>query len=237
MASGSSTQKTGLQTVQASAVQPKHVEWIYPDRIPRGGLTNIVGDPGIGKGWFCVHVTSKVTSGGTLPGMPNPILAINVLILAAEDEPETVLRPRLEDMGADLGRVHIYTGYINSSGQSGQFDIGQIQDLENKIRSLQTDLVLIDPLIDFFGRANINKAQEVKALLLPLHDLAKKLNIAIVCVIHCNKADVKALYKGSGSIQFAGKARSVFLVEKSPEDEDEKVVCHVKSNLGNLRIH
>jgi hypothetical protein len=94
--------------------------------------------------------------------------------------------------------------------------------------------VLIDPLIDFFGRANINKAPEVKALLLPLHNLAKKLNIAVVCVIHCNKADVKALYKGSGSIQFAGKARSVFLVEKSPEDEDEKVICHVKSNLGKI---
>src|SRR5262249_46337291 len=149
-------------------------------------------------------------------------------------EPETVLRPRLDDMGADLSRVHVYSGYINPACKSTQFDIGQIDDLEKKVRSLQIDLVLIDPLIDFLGLANILKAQEVKALLLPLHDLSKKLNVAIVCVIHCNKADVKALYKGSGSIQFAGKARSVFLVEKSPEDEDEKVICHVKSNLGKL---
>jgi hypothetical protein len=125
MASGSTTQKTGLQTVPASAVQPKKVDWIYPDRIPRGGLTNIVGDPGIGKGWVTDEVAAKLTSGGTLPGMPNPIPPINVLILAAEDEPETVLRPRLEGMGADLTRIHIFTGYINSGGKAANLTLGK----------------------------------------------------------------------------------------------------------------
>jgi RecA-family ATPase len=154
MASGSSTQKSGLQTVPASAVQRKNVEWIYPDRIPRGGITNVTGDPGIGKGFWSHHIIAKLTSGGTLPGLPSPIPPINVLILAAEDEPGTVLRPRLDDMGADLSRVYIYTGYINAAGKNVQFDIKQIDDLEKKVRSLQVDLVLIDPLIDFFGLTN-----------------------------------------------------------------------------------
>jgi hypothetical protein len=70
----------------------------------------------------------------------------------------------------------------------------------------------------------------VVAVLLPLLKLAKRLNVAIVNVIHCNKADVKALYKGTGSIQFAGKARSVFLVSENPFDPGEKVVCHIKVN-------
>ena len=225
------TAKPGIQTVKASQVIRKQVEWLYPGRIPRGGITNITGDPGIGKGYFTAHVIAKLTSGAMLPDMTEAIPPINALILAEEDDAETVLRPRLEDMGADLDRVHIYTGYIDKTGQSSQFNIALIDELRVKIVEEKIDLVVIDPLIDFFGLNDINKAEQVKQLLLPLHRLAKSLKIAIVAIIHCNKNDVKALYKGTGSIQFAGKARSVFFVERSPEDENDKVISHIKMNV------
>jgi AAA domain len=223
---------TGIRTAKLSTIARAEIEWRWPLRFPCSSITNITGDPGVGKGILMAHVVAKFTSGGLLPGMSVPTAPSNALILAEEDDAGMVLRPRLEDMGANLDRVHIYTGYTNKDGKSVQFDISKIDELQTKIRELQIDFVLFDPLLDFFGLTEINKAEKVKAMLSPLHNLAKTLKVSIACVIHCNKGDVKALYKGSGSIQFAGKARSVFFIEKSPENPEEKVLCHVKSNLG-----
>ena len=40
-----------------------------------------------------------------------------VLLMASEDDPEDALRPRLEDLGADLERVTLLSGLQNDKGE------------------------------------------------------------------------------------------------------------------------
>ena len=229
LAQPSSSKKPGLHTIKASQVSKGKIEWLWNKWIAKGSITNVTGDPGVGKGLLLAEVIAKLTTKGQLPQMPESIAPINVLILAVEDDRGT-LRNRLEAAGADLNRVNIYTEYITKDGKETQFDVSRIADLEAAVKNLTVDLIIIDPVLDFLGIADSNKTDKVRDALLPLHQLAQRLNVAVVCIIHCNKNDVKALYKGSGSIQFAGKARSVLFMEKSPEDEKDVVVCHVKVN-------
>jgi hypothetical protein len=42
------------------------------------------------------------------------------------------------------------------------------------------------------------------------------------------------LYRGGGSIGISGAARSVLLVAKHPDDENRRVLAHVKCNLAPL---
>jgi putative DNA primase/helicase len=224
--------KPGLHTIKASQVKKGKTEWIWNKWIAKRGITNVTGDPGVGKGLLLAEATAKLTTGGLLPGMTDPVKPINVMILAVEDDHGT-LRNRLEAAGANLDRVHIYSEYVTKEGKETQFDVSKIEDLETEVQRIQGELIIIDPVLDFLGSTDVNKQDKVKEAMLPLHRLTQRLNIAVVCIIHCNKNDVKALYKGAGSIQFAGKARSVIFVEKSPEDENDVVMCHVKVNRGS----
>jgi len=62
--------------------------------------------------------------------------------------------------------------------------------------------------------------------------LAERHGCAVVAVQHLNKGNSKALYRGQGSIDFLAACRSMFLVGKNPDDPTEKIICHLKSNLG-----
>jgi hypothetical protein len=230
------TTQQGLQTTTLDRVPAELVDWLWKDRVPRGEITNVTGDPGVGKGWFTLNMIAKLTSGGLLPGMSEPLPEpINALLLSKEDDPAKVVRPRLEAMGAVLARVHFSTGLIvGKKGTKTQFNIAKADEIEEMVRQNNINLLVIDPIVDHLGGTEAHKGEEVARAMDHLHGLARRLNISIICVIHCNKGDVKALYKGSGSIQFAGKARSVFFIERSPESDKEKVVAHVKSNLGPL---
>ncbi len=77
-----------------------------------------------------------------------------------------------------------------------------------------------------------HKANEVRGLLAPLAALAEKYKIAVLAIRHLNKAATKAAYRGQGSVDFLAACRSVFLAGEDPENPGQKVLCHIKANLG-----
>ena len=76
------------------------------------------------------------------------------------------------------------------------------------------------------------KASEVRGLLAPLASLAEEHGCAVVGVRHLTKQSMKAIYRGQGSIDFLAACRSAFLVGENPENFNERVICHLKSNLA-----
>ena len=77
-----------------------------------------------------------------------------------------------------------------------------------------------------------NNDASVRRATTPLADLAQRTGCAILLIRHLNKqGDLKAKYRGGGSIAFTGAARSVLVVEEHPEQPGLMVLARVKSNL------
>jgi hypothetical protein len=80
----------------------------------------------------------------------------------------------------------------------------------------------------------------MRRLLTPLAELAQRLDVAVLVLVHLNKGakeptnSPSALYRLAGSLGgIAGVARSVLLVAKGPGDEGRRVLAHIAGNLGS----
>src|SRR5262249_41348483 len=75
-----------LRSRLASAVEVEQVPWLWPGWIPRGTVTVLDGDPGLGKSTIAVSLAARVSRGLALPDetdAPNRTPA-RVLLASAE---------------------------------------------------------------------------------------------------------------------------------------------------------
>jgi hypothetical protein len=219
-------------TVRISQVQREEVSWLWFNRVPRGKLTIIEGDPGEGKSFLSQAIAAAVTRGFGLPGQEERQEPETVLIMSAEDGLADTIRPRLEDMGADLSRAVALRGLTDEEGQERCLTLGDLDVIEKTIVEHRPALVIVDPIIAYVAGKDTHKANEVRSLLAPLAALAEKHTTAILAIRHLNKGTGKASYRGQGSIDFLAACRSAFLAGEDPENPGRKVLCHIKANLG-----
>ena len=70
-----------------SAVKAKEVEWVVPNLIPKGEVSILGGDGGVGKGLYIAQLVSYVTAGKTSEFFSEPPTSTgNVVIFSAEDQ-------------------------------------------------------------------------------------------------------------------------------------------------------
>jgi hypothetical protein len=208
-----------------SEVQPRAVEWLWPGYIPLRHLTVLDGDPGTGKSTLALDIAARVTTGASMPlGTSGSVQPRRVLVLTAEDVVESTVRARLVCAGADLDLVATPTDQA----------IKVPEGLEDLLQELRPALVIIDPLMAYISpKLDSNNDQQVRQVLTPLANLAKRYNTAIVVVRHLNKTtDRRALHRGGGSIGIVGAARSGLLLAPKPDDEHLRVLVPTKSNLS-----
>lgn len=239
-------------------IESKKVEWLWPDRIPKGKITILDGDPGLGKSVITADLAARVTQGYPFPPREKPWYGApedeerngqgvlrpgdvatwrcgdleegkGVILFSAEDDLGDTIRPRLEAAGADLTKVTAFTMKADDTLYSIPRDV---PILEETIRQTNAALVIIDPIMAFLsGRANSD--QEVRQNLAALKRLAEETGVAILLIRHLNKkGDTAALYRGGGSIGLIGLARSGLIVNRHPEDKDKCVLAVNKANLA-----
>lgn len=218
----------------AADVHAEQVDWLWADRIPRGAVTILAGDPGLGKSILTCELAARVSRGQAITpggsGEPG-----RVLMLTAEDSLGAVVRPRLELAGADLGRVALDEG----AGDAPLTLPSGLATLAAWMREHRPALVVIDPVVAFLdGDLNPHRDADVRRALRPLADLAAETAAAVVAVMHFNKAQgAQPLYRLSGSIGFAGAARSMLVFGRRPDAEDSdptRVVAVAKSSYAAL---
>jgi RecA-family ATPase len=213
------------------------VRWLWPKRIPLGKVTILAGDPGVGKSFVTLDIAARVSRGKPWADKTTPLKRGSVLLLSAEDGAGDTIRPRLEDIGADLDRIHVIDGVRRSKG-SGESTFALDRDLvalERKLRALRdVRLVIIDPITAYLGRdTDSHKNADVRALLAPLASLAERHKVAILCVTHLSKGSGgKALYRATGSLAFVAAARASWLMTNDPDDPERRLVLPVKNNLS-----
>lgn len=221
--------------IRLDEVNREEVQWLWKDRIPMGKLTIMEGDPGTGKSWCSQAIASAVTRGLPLPGDASVHDPANALFLTAEDGIGDTIRPRMEDMGADLPRVIILKSVRDREGKERHFSLtDDLAAVEEALVLSKCKLVIIDPLNAYLGgEIDTNRDAAIRAVLTPLTQLAEKYGVALLCIRHLTKSPKdKAIYRGQGSIGFTAAARVVHLVGKHPEQEAQRVIACTKNNLA-----
>jgi RecA-family ATPase len=210
-------------------IEAKPVRWLWPGWIPRGALSIVEGDPGLGKSVLLLDIAARVTQGAKFPLSEEGSFERGaVTVLSSEDTAEEIIKPRLEAAGAQMDRMFRVT---RDNPIRFPDDIGRLQE---HIAMTNSVLVIIDPLDGFWsGKIDENRGPKVRQLLSPLARAAEQTGAAIVVIRHLNKKPgVSATYRGAGSIGIGAQARSIMLVGTDPKgrDEDARILAMTKAN-------
>jgi archaellum biogenesis ATPase FlaH len=218
-------------------VKAKPIEWFWDGRVPRGAVTIIDGDPGLGKSTLSIDLAARASRGYLMPPEPGPCQGAEpegVLLVNCEDDSARTIKPRLTAAGADMNWVHVLNGVQDRDGPRDAVFPLDVVALVDAIRQRDIRLVIIDPIMGHLGSdVDAHKDQDVRRCMRALRDLAESTGIAIVLIRHLNKCDGRpAIYRGGGSIGILGAARSALLVGRHPKEPETIVVASTKSNLG-----
>jgi hypothetical protein len=213
-----------LDAVSMGSVQTEHIYWVWYPRIPRGKITIVEGDPGIGKSTITLAIASAESRGIGLTGNVSHEPG-RIVIAAAEDGIADTIHPRLTALNADLSR-------IVALGKPFTFDDAGCVLLGDYMTGFKPTLMIIDPLFSYVGNKDTNKQGDERQIMDRISRLAQTHDCDIVCVRHLNKGGNKAIYRGGGSIDFTAAARSVLLVGADPADNRQRAVVQTKNNLA-----
>lgn len=233
----------GADLICVSDVPREDVHWTWQDRFATGKLGLLSGNPDTGKSFLSLDISSRISRGRSWPDRrdePNP--AGDVILLSCEDGISDTIRPRLENHGADLDRIHVLRGtrQVETPERLSMFNLERdLYDLEVALQRIGTvKLIVIDPLSAYLGsEANSHKDADVRRILAPLAALSSRHQVCTIGIMHLNKGSAQhplALHRIMGSLAFAAAARSVWLCVKDSQDETgrRRLFLPVKNNLA-----
>lgn len=212
--------------IRALDVVERDAKWLWYPYIPAGSSTMLFGPGGVGKSHIAVDIAARVSSGRSFPEqLGPPPVPQNVLILAAEDDIEVVLRPRLRRAGADMSRVFFPPEFFI-------LDTRGILDMESYIQQAAATVVFIDPVVAYMGgKTDMNKMNEVRTFTGPIQRLAQQTGSAIILVHHSKKSREGTVADfAAGSTDFTNGVRSSLFATRT--NDGSKIVYHAKSNYS-----
>ncbi|HET6324657.1 MAG TPA: AAA family ATPase [Planctomycetaceae bacterium] len=232
------TPKPELSIVTMAKVQAAAVEWLWKAWIARGKVHLMCGMPGVGKSFTTCDLAARLTRGWTWPDGSGPAEIGDVLFLVGEDGLADVIRPRLDEAGADCERVHVLQSRIfrDSDGKATEGQVCLSRDVDLIDAALADRpairIVFIDPVSEYMGGVDSHKNAEVRSLLAPLSRMAERRGVAIVNVTHFNKAGFgPAMYRAMGSIGFTAQARVAWAFVQDQDDSERVLMLPLKNNL------
>ena len=217
-----------------NTIQTKEVDWLWKPYIPIGLITLIYGDADRGKSTAALAVATAVTLGYGLPFMQKCDPG-NVLILSAEDPPDTVILPRLQYLGANLERI-MAPNEFGADGASNPMVLDETgaEELYERAMDFNTKLIIVDPVVAYLEAAkNMNATVDVREWMRRLGQIAHRAKCGLTIVHHVNKDAKGAVqYRAMGSGDFYNASRSALMIVQDPDDTTRHALTHVKHNLS-----
>lgn len=211
-------------------VEEEEIHWIWYPWLAYGELIILEGDPGLGKSYVLQYVSRCIADGIKLPSEhkgDKPIQG-KVLYCDLENSAGTVTKKRLRLNGLENEK-----NFIQMEEPFSIADDDALDELLEYIERERPAMVVFDTLNNYLGAADAFKGHEVAQVFQRFRDIARRFHCAVVVLRHLTKSSKeKALYRGTGSIQFAGLARIVITVGRSPDDADMRVMAVTKINIA-----
>ncbi len=163
----------------------KAKKWLAKQRIPRAGVTVLVGDEGIGKSLFWVWIVAAITTGKPLPEFGIPARAPqHVRLVITEDDWATDVRPRLEVAGANLRYITVIACERDGSGSP----VFPSDDMKLLYQEPLPALIVVDAWLDTVpGSLNVQMPQDARKALHPWKDVAVQLDASVLLMTHTNR--------------------------------------------------
>ena len=238
LANSGDTAKSAPVLIRMSDVEARPVKWLWPNRIPAGRITLLVGMPGAGKSYLTTDMAARISTGTLWPdGSDCP--RGSVILVSAEDDPSDTIRPRLDAHRADSAHVVLLSA-IRRRAEDGResetmFTLADVDILEQALKSIpDCRLIVVDPIGSYLGgKTDSHRDNEVRSVLAPVARLAEQYGPAVLVVAHRRKstgtvADDMAL----GSRAFTGIARAVWHLSADSQDKQRRLLLPGKCNLA-----
>jgi putative DNA primase/helicase len=208
----------------------KPVSWLVPEWIALGALANIVGEPGVGKSKVVIDIAAAVTTGRPI-GDRGPTLLGDVLMVLSEDDPYSVVAPRLQQQGADLARVRFHRLGAESNCQQTLDLLTDRRLLAKRLDQLpNVRLVVVDSLDLFLG---VRDPARVRVGLSRLLQLFESRGIALVAVTPLRNAENKSASDLLGELPFSSLSAGIWQVQPDYRHPHRRQVVAVKQKLAD----
>jgi putative DNA primase/helicase len=225
-----------LEVLCLADVRPKGIEWLWRNWLAIGKVHVLAGDGGIGKSTILCDLTARTTQGKIWPDGAEGSGVGGVLILAAEDDVEDTLAPRLLAAGADMTKVFTIRSVVTGTARRSFSLQADLERLEAEIiKRHDIRFVIIDPISSYLGKVDSHKNAEVRSVLEPLGEMAARMRVAVVCNNHFSKGGGNANSRIIGSVAFVNQARAAFIVTPDAEDGTRMLLMPSKNNLAPLK--
>jgi len=231
-----------IVAIDAEALEPEEMTWVWNHRIPDEAITWILGQPNNAKSLMTIQIVACATTGRDWPdGEKNTMGAVGVLMLCFEDSLRKQVIPRLMAAGADLRRVKFLDRRsfrdVAGDNEPQKRGLDLSEHLPTLLEMLKANpgfkLIVVDPIRDIFGDKRINDDFEAGPVLADLIEFCEKAHVAFVGVVHVPKRQPNsAIEKVAGGSAIAASAKSAFMLSRDDESDDKHhhVMTMVKWN-------
>ncbi len=229
---------TGLFSLfkPVSEFAQKEADWLIIGYIPKGQITTLASDGGIGKTSAWVSLAAAISSGNSCfldedtrrtPG--------TVLFLSTEDSVAIVLKKRLIAAGADETRIIAPDFSSDTTGELRKLKFGT-KELEDVIARYRPMLCIFDPLQGFIPRGtNMGDRGAMRDCLAPLLTWGEKYGTTFLIICHTNKRQTAyGRDRIADSADLWDISRSVLMMGWTEED-GIRYLSQEKSNYGTLQ--
>jgi len=226
----------------ASEIVPRPIEWIAEGFLARRKLTLLSGRGGTGKSQVAIAYIASVTTGSPLPEGGTPAVTGRVLVMAAEDDPEDTVIPRLIAAGADLSKVEILkprevVEVVEKGKKVKVISPRCLADIDywNRLIDDFPDVVLIvcDTLPSYLGKGvDDHKNIDVKNALEPfIEEVLSPRGVACLGIVHVGKGPKdKSIDKILGSVAYTNTARVCWTIIEDLRQHGVFILCWMKGN-------
>lgn len=199
------------QGMSFAEVAEEPIRWLWRNRVPRGHITVVAADPGMGKStWTCLLAAELSRQGHTT-------------LMANDEDPPARVRERLVASDADLSKVRPVDGLVLPD---------QTARLAEQVAETGADLITIDPYNAYLADSiNALRDQQVRGALAPLLRISREYGCGVVIVCHLNRSgdEENPIYRIPVGLR--GIARSILMMQV----DDGTYLLHRKSSYGPLQ--
>lgn len=220
-------------------------EWLWEGYVPRGVVTLLTGDGGIGKTLLAQQLaTSVALSAPLMRGSLGQVQGGKVVALLAEDEEHEIVRrqkaildsqfAKMTDVAGKLHIIppsedldHVFATY-DRNGDARTTEVWERFCL--KCAEVRPDLIVVDNIAEVYGGDEIVRLQ-VRQFIAGLTMLARQHDAAVVLIGHPSRQGMRDGSGYSGSTAWHNSVRSRLYLTWD-DDSGERVLRREKSNYG-----